>query len=510
MTAEKNQRILKNTLLLYSRTFVAMFVSLYTSRVVLDVLGVDDYGLYNLIGGMVVLFSSLSTSMSVTVQRFLSLEIGLGNGGRINQVFCMSVSIYFLFSVVFLVLVEVIGVWLIYNYLNIDKSRLDASFWVLQSSVASLLILINGIPFHAVVMAHEKMGVFTFAETFHVVLRLVIAFAINTFQYDKLILYSILLAVLTFLSRSLYVLYVKRHFKELHFRLFWDRGLFKEISGFAIWTTLGDVITLVRNQGINVLLNIFIGIAVNAAVGIANQVNAGISGIARNIQTAVFPQITKSYAEKDTRYMNSLILSGAKLSCAFLMVLSLPILIEIDFILNVWLKQVPEYTSLLVRLVLIETIINNLSYIITAAIRATGKIQRYSIVMNTIQIISFAVCYLLLRYTASVFYAYLNIIIAAVVSGIISLFICVNHVKISPVKYFFSIYIKMSLVFALSFFPPWLLSHYMAYGIVRFLAICVAGGLGVVFFTCFIGLNKKEKAYVRDAILRKFITKEIR
>jgi O-antigen/teichoic acid export membrane protein len=410
----------------------------------------------------------------------------------------MSLNIHFLIAIIFFIIIEIVGLWFIYNKMNIDLSKLSATFWVFQFSIISLLLVIVSAPYHALIIANEDMTIFAYVEIIGVLLKLIIVYALHLFSTDKLITYSLLLLLVTLIIRLLYMYLCKIKYKEISYRFFWDKLLFQEMFKFNGWTTLSAATTMARSQGINVLFNIFIGVTVNAAMGIANQVNAAINSFTQNFQLAFFPQITKSYAEGDIKYMIKLIFSGAKLSYMLLLILSLPIIVETNFILNIWLKNIPEYTSLLVILILIDTNIKSFVCTINTAMRATGKIKLYEIMTNIIIILSLLVCYILLKNTGSVLYTYLMLIMTSILSGIVVLIICVKHIKFSLTEYFHDVFFKMILISILSFAITYLIHYTMDYGLSRFLIICVSSCSSTIFFTYFWGLKDHEKRLMRN------------
>lgn len=470
-----------------------MLVSLYISRIILDTLGVENFGIYNLIGGFVLFFSFLNVSMSSATQRFISFETGTRDEEKLNRVFCMSVNIHLFISILAVVLIEVAGLWFLYNKMNIAQDRLFAAFWVFQFSVISLFFTINSVPYNALIIAREDMTVFAYVEMFGVLLKLCIVFMLHLFQYDRLIIYSGLLLLVAILLRFIYVRICKRKYKKIKYRFVWDRELFKEMTGFAGWTTLSAVTFMGKTQGIGLMFNLFIGIVVNAAIGIANQVNVAINSFAQNFRTAFFPQITKSYAEGDIQYMTRLVFSGAKLSYVLLLILSVPIIIEIDFVLNIWLKKIPEYTSLLVILIIADTMVTGLASTINTAMRATGKIKMYEITLNSLTVVSLVLCYFSLKNTGSILIAYIILIAASAISDIVTVTMCAKQIKFNPFKYFYDVFCKMIFVSAVSFSIAYLIHNNMEYGFLRFTVVGIASSVSIILCTYYFALKTYEK-----------------
>ena len=313
-SSSNNKRIAKNTLLLYFRMLLTMVVSLYTSRVVLGALGVEDYGIYNVVGGVVAMFSMLSGSLSAAISRFITFELGTGNKEKLKRVFSSSVTIQMGLSAIILVLAETVGLWFLNNKMVIPESRMYAANWVFQLSLLTFVINLISIPYNAAIIAHERMSAFAYISIFEAVSKLVVAYCIVISPIDRLILYAIMLTTIAVIIRLIYGSYCKRKFEECTFHFIYDHDLLKQMFGFAGWNFIGASSALLRDQGGNIVINLFCGPAVNAARGIAVQVNTAIHSFVTNFMTALNPQITKSYAGADQKYLMTLLFQGARLS----------------------------------------------------------------------------------------------------------------------------------------------------------------------------------------------------
>ena len=313
-TAANNKRIAKNTLMLYFRMLFSMLVSLYTSRVVLQVLGVEDYGIYNVVGGFVAMFSLLSRSLNVALQRFFAIEIGLGNNQRLASLFCTSINIFIIISVIVVVLGETIGMWFFYHYLNIPDDRFYVAMWVYQIMLISFIIGIISIPYSTLLMAHEYFNIYAYISILEVVFKLCAVIVLPYIPFDKLIIYSVLLLVISIVIRCIYAAYCSKHFQESKYKIFIDRGLLKEMFSFTSWNFLGSSALLFKEQGVNVIMNIFCGVVVNAARGIANQVFSAVYSFVYSFITAVNPQINKLYAQNNYSYLYDLIFKTSRFS----------------------------------------------------------------------------------------------------------------------------------------------------------------------------------------------------
>lgn len=355
------KRIAKNTLLLYVRMLFLMVISLYTSRVILNALGVNDFGIYNVVGGVVAMFSILSGSLSSAISRFITFELGKGDEENLKKVFSASVTIQLVLSAIIVVLIEAVGVWFLNAKMSIPANRIYAANWVLQFSVITFVINLISVPYNSTIIAHERMSAFAYISILEGVGKLAIAFLIMVSPIDRLIFYAILMCAIAVTIRFVYGYYCKKHFVECNYHFRWDKKLLKNMFGFAGWNFIGASSALLRDQGGNIILNLFFGPTVNAARGIANQVNNAITGFVTNFMTALNPQITKSYASGDRDYMMSLIFQGARLSYYMLLFLSLPVLVNTHYILVIWLKLIPEHAVTFVQLILIFALSESIS-----------------------------------------------------------------------------------------------------------------------------------------------------
>jgi O-antigen/teichoic acid export membrane protein len=357
---QNNKRIAKNTLALYIRMLFMMIVSLYTSRVILHTLGVEDFGIYNVVGGVVSMFSVISGSLSAAISRFITYELGKGDKDKLIRIFSSSVTIQIGLGLIILVLAELVGVWFLNDKMNIPDGRIYAANWVFQLSILTFIINLVSVPYNAAIIAHEKMSAFAYISILEVIAKLVIVYLLIISPIDKLIFYAILMATVALMVRFVYGYYCKRHFEECTYHFIFDKELLKKMFGFAGWNFIGAASSVLRDQGGNIIINLFCGPAVNAARGIAYQVNTAINGFVSNFMMALNPQITKSYASGERDYMMTLIFQGARFSFYILLLLSLPVIINVHYILTLWLKIVPEHTTFFVQLVLIFTMSESL------------------------------------------------------------------------------------------------------------------------------------------------------
>lgn len=401
--AEDNKRIAKNTLMLYGRMLFSMLVSLYTSRLVLNTLGVEDYGIYNVVGGFVAMFSLISGSLSSSVSRFITFELGRGDKDKLKQIFSTSILIHLALALVIFVLAETVGVWFVYNKMTIPAERLSAAMWVFQASVLNFMFSLWSVPYNATIIAHEHMKAFAWIGIVDVIMRLLIVLfiAFSPWFFDRLIVYAILLTCLSIAMRVVYARYCHRHFEESHWSFSFDKQYWKELGSFAGWNFIGSASLVLKTQGVNVLYNLFGGPVWNAARGIATTVNTAVTSFVGNFMTALNPQITKSYASQDYSYAIQMVNRGSKFSFFILFLITLPILLNTEFILTIWLTDYPNHTVNFVRLILISALIESLAGPLITLLAATGKIRDYQIVVGITQLLNFPISYVCLHWGAN-------------------------------------------------------------------------------------------------------------
>ncbi len=389
-----SKRIAINTIVLYVRMIIVMFIALYTSRIVLSSLGVEDYGLYNVIGGVVSLFSFLRTTLEQGTQRFINFEMGLPLG-NLKKIFSCSYTIHFIVGIITLILLETIGLWFVNTYINIPEARVVAANWVYQSVIFSLFVTILTVPFSADIISHEKMSYYAVVSIVDAFLKLIIAFMISYDSGDRLVLYSVLMSCIAIVDFVLYYLYARTHFFEARLSLSFDRNLLKRMFGFTSWTVLGQTTSLAANQGNNILLNMFHGVAANAAMGVGDQVGSALMGLSGGFQKAFNPQLTKSFAEKNYDYVRKILFSASKLSFILMFLCAVPIIYNIDFILGIWLVEIPKGASIFAILFIMQGVVNSLSTPLNFCIVASGEIKYTQIWSSMVYIFDLVLLYVL-------------------------------------------------------------------------------------------------------------------
>lgn len=374
-----------------------MLVSLYTSSVILNALGVEDYGIYNVVAGVVTMFSLLSGSLSSAISRFLSFELGKGRRQQLNIIFSTSVTIQAIIALFIILLAETIGLWFVNEKLTIPPDRLGAANWCYQFSIITFVVNLIYIPYNAAIIAHEKMSAFAYISILEALGKLIVAWCIGINPIDKLIFFAAMVAVIAWSICIIYIYYCKHHFEECGYHICYNRDLMRQMFGFAGWNFIGVAASVLRDQGGNIIINIFCGPAVNAARGITTKVNSAINGFVQNFMIALNPQIIKSYASDNKEYMMNLIFQGARFSFYLLFLLSLPVFSKTYYILSLWLKIVPDHSVNFIRLILIFSLHESLATPLITAMLATGRIKKYQIVAGGINLLNLPVSYIALR-----------------------------------------------------------------------------------------------------------------
>lgn len=499
-TSKTNKRIAKNTLFLYIRMLFSLLVSLFTARIVLDVLGAEDYGIYHLVAGFITLFAFLNSSMSSATQRFLAFAIGKKDKTYLTNVFSMSFNIHLIIGVSIVVLAETIGLWFVNTQLNLPSGRLVAAKWVYQFSILTMFLTIITVPFNAVIIARERMNIYAFISILETILKLVIVYMLYITSYDKLEFYAFLTLIVTLIVSVFFRTYCLKYFHETKFRWFWDKPLFKTLFFYAGWNLWGNLAYVLYGQGINVLLNIFFGPTINAARAIAYQIQGAVGGFVSNFQIAINPQIVKSFASEDLKYMHKLIFQGSKYSFFLLFTMCLPILLNTETILILWLKIVPEYTVLFTQLVLINILIDTISGPLMTAAQASGKIKLYQIVIGGLLLLILPISLILFKmgYPPQVtLYVSITISVIALFSRLI---IISPLVKLCIRSFISNVVFRIVPVILVSLIIPKTLKHFLSDDILGLFIVLISSFLSVIFTIFLFGMNKKERIFIYEKI----------
>lgn len=492
-----NNKIAKNTLLLYLRMFVIMAIGLYTSRVVLQQLGVSDYGIYNVVGGFVAMLAYIKTGFISATQRFLSFSIGEGDMAGLGRIFSTSVSVYYILSFILFVLSESFGVWYIDNYLVIDHDRLYAAKWVFQCSMLCFIIEMLGVPYYALIIAHEKMDIYAYISVIESISKLVIVYVLSVVHIDKLILYAILSCVISLIVRFLYVGYSRKYFLETHAKLMIDIKLLKKMYAFAGWTAIGTLGSTFKDQLINLVLNHFGGTTVNAARGIAIQVSGIVNQFASNFLMAVSPQITKQYAAGQIENSRRLVFLSSKFTFYLMTIMVVPISVSLGYILTIWLGVVPRFTYEFVLILLFSTLIGTLASPITVAIQATGYVRNFQLGIAVLFLLEVPIAYYLLRVGYSPYIAVLPSILIQFCAVLFRYYILSIQAEGYFKRFFlFQIVFRSIFVSSVCYATSKYLSGLCEYSFLWFMFVsCLS-----IIITCtiifFLGLNRSERIMV--------------
>ena len=495
--SSSNKRIAKNTLLLYIRTLFILLVTLYTSRVVLNTLGVTDYGIYNVVGGVVAMFGFINSSMSSATQRYITFALGKGDKENLQKVFSTALQIHVLIAILIIILGETVGLWFMYTQMQIPADRMDAAFWVLQCSIVSTAVMIISVPYNADIIAHEKMSAFAYISILEAVLKLAIVFALVLSPFDRLIFYAFLILAVQLLIRLCYSHYCSRHFEESKYRHVWDKSLFKEMTGFAGWSMFGNLAGVLFGQGLNMLLNVFFGPVVNAARAVSVQVQSAIQQFVGNFQVALNPQITKTYAKGEMDEMHKLMFRSARFSFYLLLFLSLPVLFETNFILTVWLKTVPDDTVIFLRIMICTSLIYTLANPLIIANQATGKVRKYQIVCGSILLMILPVSYVCLKLGCPAYSVFIVHFVMESIAQLARMIMLRPLIGIRIADYIKNIYARVVAVVVLSVLVPFVVYENMDDTVARFFIICLICVLSVSTVAYTVGLSKNERVFVK-------------
>jgi len=499
-------RIAKNTALLYFRMLLIMLITLYTTRVVLNVLGAVDFGTNEVIAGIVAMFAFLSGTMATASQRFFAVELGMENHTKLKQLFSINVLIFIVIAIAIFILAETIGLWYFYHKLKIPADRFEAATWVYQFAILTFMVSIMTTPYLAIITAREQMQAYAYISILEVLFKLAIVFILIYIPVDKLKLYALLLFVVQVLISTSYILYSTLMFPECRIKYYWNREMFKEVFGFAGWSVFGALAMTVRGQGINLLLNFFFGVLVNSARGIAFRVYTALNLFIHNFFTAVRPQIIKSYSvdnEDKSGEMMKLVFQSSKFCYYLILVLSIPILIETEEILSIWLNIVPEYTIIFTRFVIINAIIESLANPFIASIQATGRIKRYQIVTGSVILLNLPISYLFLKLGFAPETTMIIVILITIIAHLCRMYFMKTMLKMNIFNYFKQVIVPISAVTVLTFVLPLLYYFSFSVSFWRIVGVTAITLFSSSFIIYYIGLTKGERERLKMFVLNK-------
>lgn len=501
--SSNNQKIAKNTIFLYFRMFITMVVGLFTSRITLQALGIDNYGITNVVGGVVGMFSLITGALINAVMRFLTFEIGKKDNSNLNKVFCTSINVMGLLSLLILILGETIGLWFLYHKLNIPVDRLDAANVVFQCSIVSCILMLMYVPYNALIIAYEKMSIWAYFSILDVFMKLLVVYALYISPFDKLKTFALLGLAWAVFNQVLYRIYCHRTFSIARYHFVFDKQLLKQMFSFAGWNFLGQGACVLNNEGINIVINLFFGVAVNAARGIAVSVNGYVSQFASNFMVAINPQITKSFAAGNYVETHKLIIRGAKVSYFLMFLLLLPICLETGQILHLWLGVVPEYAAVFVRWALIISLINSLSNTLITGLHASGKLKRYMTVVGFVELSNLPIAYIAFKLGAGPVYAYIVYFFVYFVLMFLRLYLVKDLVYMSGMEFIKAVYLRVLLVSLVAVPIPLILALLLEDSFLRLIIVTIVCVLCSGFSIYILGLDKHERIMIRNFIYNK-------
>lgn len=494
MSSNNTKKLAKNTLILNIRLIITLIISLYSSRLILKVLGIEDYGLYNLIGGFVALLSIITSSITGSISRFITYDLGKGDLEKLNDTFCTVMNVLFIFSMIVLIIASTFGFWFIDSYLNIPDSKINSSYIVYSCSVIVFILNLLSIPYTSLVIAHEKMNFYAIMAIYDSLMKLAILSLLLWWGENKVVLYSILLAFSSLINRIIYHIYCRTKYAESNYKFKVNKKTFKEVMSFSVWMGIGSISGILKDQGGNILINIFFGLTLNAAYGIANQVRSLLLQFGNNIGMAISPQITKSYAEGNASRSIELTLFMVKCNATFMLLIVIPMLCETSNILNLWLNIVPSYSVDFVRIIVFLTFISIINSSYGPIYLANGNIRNYQMIGSIILITYVPVTYLLLKIYS---YETIPLIVASSYElfFLFANFICLKILINFPLIAFFKdVLLRIILAGALSFIVVWYSKDvFNIDGIIKFIIVCIESSILVCFSTFYFILNKKER-----------------
>lgn len=493
--SDTKTKFARNTFMLYGRSFLSMLIGIYSSRVIIECLGVVDYGIYNLVGGIVGALSFLIGTLRQTTQRYITFELGKKSDSSIvNTVFSMSMNTHILLSVLLTGILEVVGTILLFNYLDIPAERISIAFWVFQLSIVTMVINIISAPYIGMIVAHEDLGSFAYIDLLFSLLKLLAAYCVIFLKADHLLCYSLLLVLSSLFVRVLYQKICVRKYGDItKYRRVWQKDIFLSMIGFSFWTTLSALTSTFRRQGTSVVYNMFYGIMINPALALANQVNSSVLGFVMNFGSVFMPRITKEYAAKNYELVFKLMRFNAKMSYVVVLMFAVPLIVESDYILALWLKTVPPYTNVVMSLILVQDMMLNLSSGVNAAVRAKGKIKGYELTNNIVSITG--IILFVLSFLVSNKY-YVPLLIMIIMQFIVSLILVYNGHRLlgySMKKYINSVYVRMAMVSIMSFVVPVFIFNIMEESFFRLFLNLSITAFSVPALLYFVGFDKKEK-----------------
>ena len=503
MSSTENKRIAKNTLLLYFRMLITMAVGFYTSRVILNALGVIDFGIYNVVGGIVGTLSILNGAMAGATQRWITIALGKGDEDNLKKVFSVGLTAQFIIGTLILLFIETIGLWYLHEYAVIPEGRMNAAFVVFQVSTLTMFLTILNVPFNGAIIAHEKMGAFAFFSIFDVIMKLVICFSLYYTSYDKLILYSLLLFLTYLINFCAIQLYSHKKFIEARFKFGWDKEMYKSMWSLAFWTISGNVAYAGYTQGITLLINLFFGPAMNAAAGVANQATNIINQFSMNFQLALNPQITKNYAQQNYTDMHKLMFRSSKFSYFLMLIFTVPLFYEAPYLLKLWLGNVPEHAVSFMRIGLFVSMIMAVRNPLVTAAMANGNLKKYQLIVNGILLLVCPLLYIIYKIGGIPECSAIILFIIMVIATLASAYLLKDMVYLNYYDFIKKVGVPIVVYTPLSFIIPLSIYLVMPESFLRLIILTPIALLSTISIIYYFVLNKNERSYISSFIKAK-------
>lgn len=503
MSVIDKRRVAKNSLVLYLRVIVSMIISLWSTRIVLKALGIEDFGIFNVVGGIVVMFSVVSSSLSAAISRFITYELGHGDSQKLRLIFKTAIWIQGVISLIIVVLAETVGLWFLNKEMNIPASQMTAANWVYQFSIVAFVLDLISVPYNALLIAHERMKVFAYVGIFASVAKLIAAWSLLLVNDGRLVMYAAMVMAISLVTRLFYGVYCNRSFSETHGAKGFQRGMFKEIFSFAGWNFIGATAGIFRDQGVNILLNIFFGATVNAARGIAIQVSSAATTFSNNFMTALNPQITKSYASGDVKGAMGLVFTGARMGYFLMLIISMPIIMQAPYILKLWLGEVPEYSVVFVRLVMLVSLIDVVSIPLMTVMLAHGNIRNYQLVVGGCNLLILPLAYVVLWMGFPPQSAIVVTVVMSAVALGLRLLLLHSMVGLSPVGFIKDVVLSVVATSVIALFVP-VAFQYMIYqqSLFKCLTVCSVSVLSSMATIYLVGMRQNERQIVNRGLSR--------
>ncbi|MCR8918317.1 lipopolysaccharide biosynthesis protein [Bacteroides sp. ET225] len=494
------KRIIKNTGFLYVRMFITMCISFMTTRIVLDKLGVSDYGIYNIVGGFISMFTVLNSILQTGTRRFLALNLGKGDKNVIKETFSTAFVIHLTIACIVTVFIETIGLWFLNYKLNIPPERMSAANWIFQFSMISVFLNITQTPFTAAVTAHERFNIYAFISIFDAIAKVITVYLLVTIPGDKLIIYGLLILIVNFIVICLYRIYCIKHFEECKFSLKINKEIFKEMAQFSGWSTLGHFSAVLNGNGISVILNLFFGTTINAARGLANTVTYTIRQFVDGFITASQPQLIKLYGAGNIPEFHQLIFTVSKYSLFLLSIIVTPVILEIDFVLNLWLDTVPSYTPIFIKITMIICLLSYSNNMLDQGVVASGYIKQLTCITTPMYLLDLPLTYIVLKLGGTPPTAYMVGALPLFLAFLSNLYILKKYTKFPARKYFLSVFLKNLLLLLIASIIPVYIQSKMPYGIERFLTVCSISVICTITILYCLALDKNTRTMVNNKI----------